>query len=340
MTLLYATTGYHLILFECMCRAGIIDSNRHVLYNPANEVQLRSGRIVQGIMSCGYRFDNTYRYHLHNGKLKTLDRIYTTRRRLSFIKRCRLREVYLAKTNDIEARRIMALCCERGVSVHGVEDGLALYGNKSHELRNLDRESLRGMVYGRLSDPVKVMCSNSEILDVYATHPGMVRSEIGDKEILRIPPSFTYEERIRISKAVFACKDDLSWIHSTSLLVLPHSTLFSSQRHLEGFKKAILKHVDNTSSVAVSYHPRETKPYMDTAYKNLTLLDNEIPAEMAIMCMYNLQRVIGAASTALKSAVWLRDDITTICIKIGQNTSRFENYVAPILFDRTVSLEE
>ena len=58
------------------------------------------------------------------------------------------------------------------------------------------------------------------------------------------------------------------------------------------------------------------------------------------MCMYNLQRVIGAASTALKSAVWLRDDITTICIKIGQNTSRFENYVAPILFDRTVSLEE
>lgn len=287
-------------------------------------------------MSPGYKLTETYRGLTDISYLRSIDRLISARLRLPRLNPKKAKEIYLAKTNDIIARRIMYLSKNNNVTINGVEDGLALYENNLHSIRHPSRVNMRSKIYGGMSNPVDVMCTNQELNSVYVTHPGFVRNEVSNKKLYKIEFSITNEQVSLLRRSFMSQENDLHWDKIGAFVILPHSNVFHSERQMKKFESTIYSQVSAHPFLAVSYHPRETNPYLDANQKDLTVLPNEIPAEIAMVCMRNLKLAIGGASTALKSATLLRDDIQTICITVEPKKSRFETHVAPNIFDEVV----
>jgi hypothetical protein len=194
--------------------------------------------------------------------------------------------------------------------VFAVEDGAIAY-HSAIVRRIKARESLKHKLYfGPQTRTVRIEGGSPTIDAFFAVFPRHVRAELMHQQLRPVPG---------LDKASFATLSwpadylrrlgvDLAAIRCDGLFVLARSNNFRGLPDYQARMRAVLAHPWTTRGhYAISYHPNEKqKDLLGAESQGMTLIDNNVPAELIYLAAGDRLRVIvGDIGTALLSARWL-----------------------------------
>lgn len=207
--------------------------------------------------------------------------------------------------------------CPDATAVYA-EDGVGAYSAGTHTSHNGLGLALRKLAYGYWYQSPRVLGTTDWIDEVWATTPDGLRPELQSYPVNEIPANAVarvsrqewvgeYLDCVGIQPA------DLSEV---DLVLAPtHSSFADSLNGYHEAYESILQIASKRGvSVAVKYHPRDEKGFLQTSeYDGVTVLPNQVPFEF-VAAASNDATVLGDISTVLLTAAAIRSTVNVYSI--------------------------
>jgi hypothetical protein len=218
-------------------------------------------------------------------------------------------KVYFAKTNDVFSSVIFDNSDGKKICV---EDGMVDYLGKSNNRNKSTFKSVAKKTFYFSRNVDKDLRNEADLFDeIMVTHKYSSRySKYSHVKIDKIYPPTNVEYLRNFFNEKFQINERLK--RASHLFLPPHSSIVTQSSSLvEVFNEELEKYSESGTTVAVKYHPREVNKYLDI---DVVEVPQQVPIELLYLSSTNLTTVIGLMSTALKSALWLREDITSLSV--------------------------
>lgn len=312
---------------------GLANSSPNIRHHLLVINQKSVGPVVRSLLSDPGPFSSVEVFEAGSGawgKLRSKRRCFS---RLSELLDA-LRPVRVFGGNDrrVEFQYAMSQAVKANPDVVGayLDDGTGSYINgiylrKWRTVVDMTADRLlKRIVYGSWYDKNRLLGGTRWVKECYLNFPDLAPLELKsrkkilplDHEIFRAD---SFKKSLRpIVEAYRESKSggfDFSSFHKTYdvFVVLPHSRLV--KEYFGGFEKyneILEKYLGDFGSIAVKYHPRETDFYFKSS-ASVTIFPASLPAEL-IFSLVQAGRVVGDASSALLSAVWLMPEGRAVCL--------------------------
>lgn len=208
---------------------------------------------------------------------------------------------------------------EAAVAGVHLEDGCYEYGDRITDWSPYRSDLLNSLVnyvlFGFWWDRVTIRGTSRGISETYVTHPDFLRPELAKLTVDRIRPDPILElgQTAQMEDYFSAVGLDLDTLECIdTVLLMP----LDASEELEALVNDVAVELEALGcSLGLKYHPRQRDADRPTVSSATDPVDipQSIPLELIFASQYSaIDRVIGSHSTALKSAVWLSDDITAI----------------------------